>query len=212
MNKELKKEIAIDLHTIGAVKFGEFTFKSGVASPIYIDLRLLISYPRVLKKVIKLYEEMLGSLTYDRLAGVAYGALPITGAISFELERPWIFLRKEALQKAYGLEKSLEGEYKKGETAVMIEDLVTYATSLLETIPVIEQHGLIVKDAVALIDYEKGGREVLQKKGYNLYSAITMREIMDILFSEQMIHKRMYDLAQDFISKKELTNAAKIAN
>src|ERR1700683_3382646 len=138
-----KRELAIDLYDIGALKFGEFTFKSGIVSSMYLDLRLFISYPKVLKKVTKLYEEQLDGLQYDRLAGVAYAALPIAGAISLEIEKPWLFLRKEALQKAYGLEKSLEGEFSKGETVVMIEDLVTKATSLLEAIPVIEQHGLV---------------------------------------------------------------------
>src|SRR5271156_781098 len=77
-----KRELALDLHKIGALKFGEFTFKSGIVSPIYVDLRLFISYPEVLKKVTKLYAEQLKDLKYDRLAGVAYAALPIAGAIS----------------------------------------------------------------------------------------------------------------------------------
>src|SRR5437868_4132468 len=132
-----KNELALELYEIGALKFGEFTFKSGIVSPMYLDLRLFISYPKVMKKVIKLYAEQLKDLKYDRLAGVAYAALPIAGAISLELEQPWIFMRKEGLQKGYGLKKSLEGEFKEGETVVMIEDLVTRATSLLEAIPAI---------------------------------------------------------------------------
>jgi len=182
-----KTELALDLHKIGALKFGEFTFKSGIVSPMYLDLRLFISYPVVLKKVTKLYAEQLNGLEYDRLAGVAYAALPIAGAVSLELDRPWLFLRKEALQKAYGLEKSLEGEFQKGETVVMIEDLVTKATSLLEAIPAIEQHGLVIKDAVVLLDYEKGGRKALKDKGYNLHAFMTVRELVDIIYAEGKI-------------------------
>ncbi len=186
-NYDQKKEVALDLHSIGALKFGEFTFKSGIVSPMYLDLRLFISYPKVLKKVTKLYAKQLSSLKYDRLAGVAYAALPIAGAISLELEQPWIFMRKEGLQKGYGLKKSLEGEFNKGETVVMIEDLVTRATSLLEAIPAIEEQGLIIKDAVVLLDYQKGGGEKLKAAGYNLHAFMTTRDLVDIMFSEGKI-------------------------
>lgn len=198
-NSDHKKELALDLHRIGALKFGEFTFKSGIVSPIYIDLRLFISYPEVLKKVAKLYAAQLESLDYDRLAGVAYAALPIAGAISLELERPWIFMRKEGLQKGYGLKKSLEGEYTKGETVVMIEDLVTRATSLLEAIPAIEAHGLVIKDAVVLLDYGKGGRAALEAKGYRLHAFMTVRELVDIMHAEGKIDAGKHRQSLEFL-------------
>lgn len=198
-NDQLKKELAIDLHNIGALKFGEFTFKSGIVSPIYVDLRLFISYPKILKKVAKLYASQLESLQYDRLAGVAYAALPIAGAISLEIERPWIFMRKEGLKKAYGLQKSLEGEYKKGETVVMIEDLVTRATSLMEAIPAIEEHGLVIKDAVVLLDYGKGGGAVLEKAGYNMHAFMTMHELIDIMKAKGKIDASKHQQSLKFL-------------
>lgn len=194
-----KRELALDLHTIGALKFGEFTFKSGIVSPIYVDLRLFISYPKILKKVAKLYGEQLKSIQYDRLAGVAYAALPIAGAISLELDRPWIFMRKEGLKKGYGLQKSLEGQYEKGETVVMIEDLVTRATSLMEAIPAIEEHGLVITDAVVLLDYGKGGGDVLRKAGYNLHAFMTMREMVDIMFAEGKIDADKHKQSLEFL-------------
>jgi uridine monophosphate synthetase len=194
-----KKELALDLYNIGALKFGEFTFKSGIVSPIYLDLRLFVSYPKVLKKVAKLYAWQLEGLTYDRLAGVAYAALPIAGAISLELERPWIFMRKEGLQKGYGLKKNLEGEFKKGETVVMIEDLVTKATSLLEAIPAIEEHGLIIKDAVVLLDYGKGGGQALEAKGYKLHAFMTVSELVDIMHAEGKIDAAKHQQSLKFL-------------
>jgi uridine monophosphate synthetase len=195
-----KKELALDLHEIGALKFGEFTFKSGIVSPMYLDLRLFISYPKVLKKVAKLYAQKLKDLKYERLAGVAYAALPIAGAISLELNEPWIFMRKEGLKKEYGLQKSLEGEFNKGDTVVMIEDLVTKASSLLEAIPAIENHGLVVKDAVVLLDYGKGGSEALKNKGYNLHAFMTTSELIDIMYSERKIDKAKHEQCVKFLA------------
>lgn len=186
-NDIAKRDLALALHNIGALKFGDFTFKSGIKSPMYLDLRLFISYPKVLKQVVKLYATMLQDLQYDRLAGVAYAALPIAGAVSLELDQPWIFMRKEGLKKEYGLQKSLEGEYKPGETVVMIEDLCTRATSLLEAIAAIEQHELVVKDAVVLLDYGKGGGDNLAAKGYRLHAFMTTREVVDIMHAEGKI-------------------------
>lgn len=197
--QQQKTELALDLYDIGALKFGEFTFKSGIVSPMYLDLRLFISYPKVMKKVAKIYAEQLQSLQYDRLAGVAYAALPIAGAISLELEQPWIFMRKEGLKKDYGLQKSLEGSYEKGETVVMIEDLVTRATSLLEAISAIENHNLVVKDAVVLLDYGKGGSKLLAEKGYNLHAFMTVHEVIDIMKAEGKIDADKYQQCVQFL-------------
>lgn len=199
-NQELKEELARDLYDIDALKFGDFTYKSGIQSPMYFDLRLFISYPKILKKVSKLYSLVLKDLEYDRLAGVAYAALPIAGAISLDIEKPWIFMRKEGLKKAYGLQKSLEGEYKKGETVVMIEDLVVKATSLSEAIPAIEEYGLKIKDAVALLDYEKGGRQILKDKGYTLHTFMTVRELVDIMHRLGKIDSAKHKQCVEFLN------------
>lgn len=196
---EQKRELALDLVEIGALQFGEFTYKSGATGPMYLDLRLFISHPKIMKKVAKLYGETLASLEYDRLAGVAYAALPIAGAISLEIEKPWVFVRKEGLAKAHGLGKSLEGEFKEGETVVMIEDLVNRATSLVEAITAIEAQGLKVKDAVVLLDYEKGGRQILEEAGYNLHAFMTVHELVGIMHNEGKIDEAHYEKCVKFL-------------
>ena len=194
-----KRELALDLVEIGALKFGEFTYKSGAKGPMYLDLRLFISHPKVMKKVAKLYAKVLQGLQYDRLAGVAYAALPIAGAISLETEQPWIFVRKEGIAKDHGLGKSLEGEFNPGDTVVMIEDLVNRATSLVEAIGAIESHDLKVKDAVVLLDYEKGGKKVLADAGYNLHAFMTVHELVDIMHTEGKIDDVHYQKCVDFL-------------
>ncbi|HWB38734.1 MAG TPA: orotate phosphoribosyltransferase [Candidatus Saccharimonadales bacterium] len=195
-----KKELALALADMGALKFGEFTYKSGATGPMYLDLRLFISYPKVMKTVAKLYAEVLKDLQYDRLAGVAYAALPIAGAISLEIDKPWIFMRKEGLAKDHGLGKSLEGEFNEGETVVMIEDLANRATSLMEAIAGMERHGLVVKDAVVLLDYQKGGEKLLADAGYKLHAFMTVRELVDIMHSLGKIDDAKHQQCIEFLS------------
>lgn len=200
MNDVLKKEIALDLHHIGALNFGEFTLKSGLKSPMYMDLRLFVSYPKVLKKVAKAYASMIDSLTYDKLAGIAYAALPIAGAVSLEMEVPWIYMRKEGLAKNYGLKKAIEGEYKKGDVIVVIDDLITKGDSKLEVIEPFQNNGLTIKDFVVLIDYEKGGSALLKEKGFNLHAFLTMREVVEIMKSADKIDEDKYQQCLTFLA------------
>ncbi|MGH9856520.1 MAG: orotate phosphoribosyltransferase [Acidobacteriota bacterium] len=198
--QSLKEEIALDLYKIGALKFGEFTFKSGIQSPMYMDLRLFVSYPKVLKKVAKAYAELIVPLVYDRLAGIAYTALPIAGAVSLEMEKPWIYMRKEGLAKGYGLKKAIEGEYEKGDTVIVIDDLITKGDSKIEVIEPFKNYGLEIKDFVVLIDYEKGGSTLLKEKGYNLHAFLTMREVVDIMKSNGKLDAAKHKQCLEFLA------------
>ena len=193
----IHKHLILNLFTIGAVKFGTFTLKSGIISPLYIDLRILISYPQIMKKVARAYCDMLKTISYDRLAAVPYASLPIVSAISLQLNEPWIYTRKEA--KNYGIKKPVEGEYKKGERVVIVDDLISSGVSKQEMIVSLETIGLLVKDVVVLIDRLQGGRAELARKGYILHAICTLDEILEVLKSEEKIEKSLHTKAKKFI-------------
>lgn len=198
----MNKEIALALYEIGAVKFGKFIFKSGIESPNYMDLRLLISYPKVLNQFAEAMTLKAKSLKFDRIAGIPYAALPIATAISIKTGWPMIYARKEV--KEYGTKKKLEGIYKEGETALIIDDVITTGESKFETIEPFEAAGLKVKDVLVLIDREQGGRKMLNQKGYQLHSVIGINEILDILKEEGKIDENLYQTNKEFIAKTQV--------
>ena len=72
--------LADGLLSAGCIKFGSFTLKSGLQSPIYIDLRQIITYPKLLEQIGQAYLPVLKTLQFDRIAGLPYAAIPIATA------------------------------------------------------------------------------------------------------------------------------------
>ncbi|MBI1801369.1 MAG: orotate phosphoribosyltransferase, partial [Chloroflexi bacterium] len=168
--------LARDLVSSGCVRFGQFTLKSGALSPIYIDLRQLVSHPAILRRVARAYVATLRGLQFDRLAGIPYAALPIATALALEMNRPLIYPRREA--KAYGTRAAIEGEFVAGETAVVIDDLATTGGTKIETIEKLQSVGLVVRDVVVLIDREQGARESLAAAGCALHAVASLGELL----------------------------------
>jgi uridine monophosphate synthetase len=177
--------IVISLHEIGAVRFGEFKLHSGRISPIYLDLRLLASYPAVLRRVAEAYAPILFKLNFDLLAAMPLAGLPIGTAVSLHSQLPLIYPRQTL--KAYGTGKPIEGAWSARQRVVAIDDVITSGASLLHGIAVLEDAGLQISDVVVLVDRQQGGRETLSDQGYTLYSAITLSQMLAILENKKRI-------------------------
>ncbi len=165
------------LLSMGCVRFGEFKLKSGLISPIYIDLRRLVAFPGWMTQVAAAYIRQLSTLEFDRIAGLPYAALPIATAVSLQGNWPMIYPRKDA--KDYGTAAAIEGLYHPGEMIVLIDDLATTGGSKFEAIEKLNAVGLKVRDVVVLIDRESGAKEGLAKEGYNLHALFTLTQLLD---------------------------------
>lgn len=186
----MNEQLVLDLHEIGAIQFGEFKLKSGIVSPIYVDLRLLVSYPRVLRDVADALGHVLEPLTFDRIAAIPFAGLPIGVAVALAMDRPLIYPRRES--KDHGIARPIEGIFHKGEIAVVVDDVITRGTSKIETIQPLLAAGLVVHDIVVLIDREQGGTEELAARGYRTHAVMTMRDALEILKEASHISDAQY--------------------
>ncbi|MBV9791357.1 MAG: orotate phosphoribosyltransferase, partial [Chloroflexi bacterium] len=183
-----------------AIQFGSFTLQSGVQSPIYVDLRLLVSNPEALALAASAYGNLLNELAFDRLAAIPYAGLPLGTAVALQTRSPLIYPRKEA--KAYGTKRAIEGRYHPGETVVMLDDLISNGDSKLEAVKPLQSAGLEVNDIVVLIDREGGGREELEGRGFNVHSVFKLRDLLDILVQHERITLEQRGQVETFLQEQ----------
>lgn len=198
MNKE---ELIHELFGIGAVSFGQFRLKSGIESPIYIDLRLIVSYPHILRALADQMWEKAHDTSFDLICGVPYTALPIATYLSVTHDRPMILRRKES--KDYGKKQILEGVYRHDQRCLLLEDLITSGASLFETIKPIENVGMKIARIIAFLDRQQGGRALLEEKGYSFESVCTLSELLDILHRGKKISEQIRDKTLEFIQENQ---------
>ena len=176
---ESYSDLIIGLADLGALQFGDFTLASGKKSSMYVDLRLLVSRPDLMRTAAAAYAEELSTLQCDRIAGVPYAALPIGMAVALASGVPLIYNRKES--KSHGLGKDIEGLWQPGERVVVIEDVITTGGSIVSSVELFRAAGLFVEDAIVLLDRQQGGVENLQKAGIRVHSVLALGDVLDLL-------------------------------
>ena len=157
-----------------AVQFGEFELSHGGTSEYYVDKYLFETDPGCLELIAEAFADKLES--DDKLGGVALGGVPLAAATSVEADVPYVIARKQ--RKDYGTANLVEGRLEEGEEVVVLEDIVTTGTSLVEAIEALRDAGATVERALVVVDRQEGGRENVEDAGVEMEALVTAEELL----------------------------------
>ena len=172
------------LNKIDALKFGVFKLSSGKASPYYVDLRIVPSFPDAFREICDFYGEYItsqvGLKNFDRIAGVPLAGIPFASQIAYNLRKPFLYVRKGV--RRHGRQRRVEGILISGDRVLLVDDLVTTGLNLKKAINAVRAEGGVVTEVVALLDREEGGKEKLEKNGVKIHTLLQMREVANTLY------------------------------
>jgi len=223
---EVAKEQSLDnlwlaqiLFDLGGVQFGNFTVsESAVSSPVFINPKVLISNPTALRVASKLVQQEINlaqSLRRPRVhpftivAGVPVGGLLLASAYSLETNTPLIYAR---IRPEGTGTRGIEGKFTRGDTVLIIDDLITSGSSVLETAALLEESSLKVKDVIVLIDREHGAPERLRHHGYNVMSILKLDVMLNHYMSKGLISEETYRICADYLHSKRGENTNFLGN
>ncbi len=194
----LKRLFAL-LMEVRALQFGEFTLASGMKSPFYLDLRLIISNPELLHLSGQLLAAQVAELQVQRMAAVPYGALPLGSVAAVTAGLPLLYTRKKV--KKHGGQRQVEGHFEQGERVVVVEDLVTTGGSLLQAVGLLRAAGLEVTDAVVMTERGPQGRSNLQSAGIELHRVFKLEDALAYARATGHINGAQFRVVEQFVSE-----------
>ena len=179
-----KERIAKILYKIDAIKFGVFKLSTGKASPYYVDLRVIPSFPDAFREICDSYVEYITNQidvkNFDRIAGIPIAGIPFASQIAYDLKKPFLYVRKGI--RTHGRERRVEGILVSGDKVLLIDDLLTTGLTSKKAADAVRAEGGIVTEAVVFLDRQEGGKQLLEENAIKLHSLLEIGEIANTLF------------------------------
>jgi orotate phosphoribosyltransferase len=159
---------------------GDFLLRSGRRSSYYLDKYRFETRPELLRPLGERLAAAVAEFEPDtaRLAGPALGAVALAASASLASGLPFVIVRGEA--KSYGTGNRIEGPFEEGELLCLIEDVVTSGGALAESVEALRRAGLVVRNAVCVVDREEGGADALARIGVRLRPLFTAGELLPV--------------------------------
>ena len=198
------------LWQLGAIQFGDFSLgRTARHSPVYVNPKLIIARPEALARVAALLDEELRMAmarrnkqvaAFDLVAGVPIGGLHIATALALQAQTPLLYVRPGAGEDEE--RPHIEGIYRPGQTAIIVDDLATGGGSLVDTADQLRRAGVFVRDAVVLIDREQGAQRRLESVGVRMHAMVTMEMLLTYLHSTGKLNDEDYSRAMRYIERE----------
>ena len=198
------EELILDLHDCDCIQFGKFTLKSKAVSPIYIDFKSVVSYPRIVSKIVDEFVKKIEAINpdYKSICGVPYGGIVFSSLIANKLGVPMLIVRKEV--KKYGMKRLIEGKFESKDSVLMVEDIISTGKSILEFSDKLIKRGLRVRDILVICDRRLNHQMALEN--YRINSLFTIHELLSVLYKNGRISRdRFLDVYKFIIDNNNST-------
>lgn len=175
-----------------AFKYSEkpvFRLASGRMSNYYFNCKAVTLHPEGMYLIGNLIFDLIKDLNINGIGGLTLGADPLANAVaytSYLKGKPIEAFVIRKTPKSHGIMQWIEGNIKRGDRVVIVDDVITTGKSTIEAIDKAKEAGLEIIKVIALIDRQEGGREAIETLGYKLDSIITREEIMELYKSQSL--------------------------
>jgi len=200
----MKDKLAKALCDAKVMKFGLFSLASGRKSPVYVDIRVLPSFPGPFSTIIDALAKKVKELKVDVVAGAETAGIPLAAAIALKAKLPMIYVRKRP--KGYGTMSFIEGVLEKDQKVVLIDDMITDGRSKMRFIEGIRHEGAVCKDVLVVLDREQGGTENLATENVTLHSSMKLKELLEYMKKNKLVDDDNYNITMNYLNNPEQWN------
>lgn len=194
-------KILLELNAVTLNSKKPFRYASGILSPVYTDCRVLMAYPEKRRLIRDFYIEAIekSGVDFDVVAGTATAGIPHASWIADKLNLPMVYVRGNA--KDHGKHNVMEGIIKKGQKAIVIEDLISTGESAINSASVVRDTGGKISHVFAIITYGlTKADENFSQNDLKLFSLTTLKDIVDQAQKMEYINKEEIQLILDWTS------------